>query len=64
MICYKDMTFCPFYVDCKNKDVCHRPLTEKVENDARTLSLPIAMFTSRPECHNQITPNENGKRNC
>ena len=51
MICYKDMTFCPFHKDCETGKVCDRALTDKVQADADAFGLPIAQFIERPECH-------------
>lgn len=30
MICYRDMTYCPYYTDCAHGDSCHRALTQEV----------------------------------
>jgi hypothetical protein len=51
MLCYKDMTFCTFYKTCAIADECHRPATDEVAQGARECGLPIAHFTSTPECH-------------
>ena len=53
MMCYKDMTFCPYYKDCKDADKCQRPLTEKVKQDAERWmkDAPICQFAGKPECH-------------
>lgn len=55
MICYRDMTFCTFYEDCKHKDTCKRPLTDEVQHKAKAWwgsegEAPIAIFTDKPEC--------------
>ena len=50
MECYKDMTFCPFWVQCKNSLTCERALTKKVAVAAIEFGLPVAQFTKRPEC--------------
>ena len=49
MLCYKDMTFCPF-LDCKVES-CHRRLTEKIKKDAENFGLPVARFIDRPDCY-------------
>jgi hypothetical protein len=49
MICYKDMTFCPS-LDCAQDD-CRRKLTLQIQKDARDFGLPIAQFTTIPDCH-------------
>lgn len=51
MICFSDMTFCPFYKDCAKAWNCHRPLTEKVEQAAQRAGLPISAFAEKPDCH-------------
>jgi len=66
MIAYKDMTFCPFYEDCKKQKACHRPLTPEVKaaadawwksgfpESSKRGGAPISMYTGRPSCHDQI----------
>jgi hypothetical protein len=55
MMCYRDMTFCPFWEDCANADECPRPLTPEVQKGAVAWwgdpNPPIAMFVYKPECH-------------
>jgi hypothetical protein len=67
MIHYRDMTFCTFYEDCRDKDECHRPLTELVKLQANKWwnpkgtkrgpdcavpeEAPIAVFSTPPPCH-------------
>ena len=57
MMCYRDMTFCRFYEDCKHKDNCARPLTPEVLAAAQewwspcTGGAPIAQFSTKPNCH-------------
>lgn len=48
MICYRDMTFCSFYKECKNP--CGRSLTEEVEKEADSAHLLISQFIEKPEC--------------
>ena len=48
MICYKDMTFCQFYKECKTP--CYRSLTGDVQKGAKRFKLPLSMFTNKPEC--------------
>ncbi len=50
MICYKDITWCPFG-DCKSSKKCESFLSRKVEVAASKQELPIAIFTERPPCH-------------
>lgn len=55
MICYRDMTFCPFHADCGKAPDCSRPLTKEVEAKAREWwgkdGAPIAQYTEKPPCH-------------
>ena len=55
MICYRDMTFCPFYEDCKQRVQCARPLTPEVIADAvnwwGTADFPVSVFAEKPSCH-------------
>jgi hypothetical protein len=51
MMCYKDMTFCPFFGNCAKRDTCHRPLTTEVVIAAEKLGLPVSQFAEKPECH-------------
>lgn len=58
MICYRDMTFCPFE-DCESFPICDRALTEKVSEGAKKWwatfnqpgGPPIAQFITKPECY-------------
>ena len=57
MLCYKDMTFCSFYKDCKDGETCERALTDEVKADAKNWGdswgcddTPICEFTEKPEC--------------
>ena len=56
MICYRDMTFCPFYEDCADREDCHRPLTPGVRKLAAVWwgdhkgGAPICQFTCQPDC--------------
>lgn len=51
MICYKDMTFCPFFEDCAKAKDCHRPLYEYHRVNAAEIGLPITHYASKPDCH-------------
>ena len=56
MICYKDMTFCPYYRECKDGKDCSRALTDAIESQADKWwgkgagEAPICMFGDKPEC--------------
>jgi hypothetical protein len=62
MICYKDMTFCPYYPTCTLGNVCNRALTPEVSEAAArwwtwfncngdAMGAPIARYTSEPGCY-------------
>lgn len=48
MMCFQDMTFCPF-LECKN-ETCFRRLTDSVKLTAKNKNLAISQFTDKPEC--------------
>ena len=54
MMCYKDTTFCPFYLECKNGNDCGAALTPKVEEDAKKWwgedNPPISVYLDNPNC--------------
>ena len=59
MICYKDITFCPYYLLCKTwqSKGCKVALTPDIEKDAEKWAIdcgfkdvPIAVYTTFPEC--------------
>ena len=56
MMCYKDMTFCPFFGDCAKRDTCHRPLTAEVIIAAQAGDRLISQFAAKPECHTLELP--------
>jgi len=51
MVCYRDMTFCPFHGDCTHAPDCHRPLTEEVMARAAAAKMPICRYADKPRCH-------------
>ena len=55
MISFRDMTFCPFYKDCRKAANCPRPLTQAVKAAAEAWwgepGAPIAVFADKPNCH-------------
>ena len=56
MMCYRDMTFCPFHEDCKAGTTCFRSLTKEVEQGAERWfgpDAPISVFTGKPKCFDQ-----------
>jgi hypothetical protein len=51
MSVHLDMTFCPFWEDCKKASICHRPLTDEVFFAAAANDRPISRFADKPPCH-------------
>lgn len=50
MLCYKDRTYCPFSILCRDGYTCDRALTDKIKKDAEKFGLPISQFNDFPEC--------------
>jgi len=50
MLCYKDMTFCPFWEDCIKQIDCPRCLNDNVLANAERVGLPICRFVEKPDC--------------
>ncbi len=53
MLCYRDMTFCGYYEDCRKGKTCHRALTIAVRNAAQSNHLPICQFGEHPDCYKE-----------
>jgi len=60
MICYKDKTFCTYWLQCKDGYACNRALTPQVKEDADRWwkgfkhpeeEPPIAIYGSPPSCY-------------
>ena len=60
MMCYKDMTFCQFYKECKTP--CYRSLTDDVLKGAERFQLPLSMFTNKPKCFEEKNESYTGKQ--
>lgn len=56
MLCYKGMTFCPFWLVCSKGPSCDRALTNAVLKAAEEWwageegEPPIAKFAEKPDC--------------
>jgi hypothetical protein len=54
MICYRDMTFCPFWEDCRDNYECERALNNYVLMRAYEWwggpGAPICRFSEKPDC--------------
>lgn len=51
MICYRDMTFCPFYINCAHAAACERALSPDIVLAAAEFDLPIAQYSEEPYCY-------------
>ena len=58
MICYKDKTFCTFYLKCFHGDFCSCSLTPKVLKEADEWwgkpDAPISTFSTIPNCFHEL----------
>lgn len=54
MLCYRDMTFCPFWHDCHNAHSCERRLTPDILEAAAKCGLGICEYTKEPHCYKEI----------
>lgn len=53
MICYRDKTWCTWYKDCADRQMCDRVLTPEERAKAESLNLPISQFMAPPKCHTE-----------
>ena len=55
MMCFRDMTFCPFHKDCAESKDCGRAETEDVIKEATEWwggpDFPICVYSAKPDCH-------------
>lgn len=51
MLCYRDMSFCPFYQTCLAHTKCGRALTPEVKAKAESHGLPICQYQHKPPCY-------------
>lgn len=53
---YKNMAFCPFWIDCKTyPDLdCPKALTDEVKKEAKEASMSIIKYTIKPDCFEDI----------
>ncbi len=52
MFCYRDMTFCTYWKECKDGSSCTRALTDKVQAEAEIWmkNPPICIYGEKPDC--------------
>jgi len=60
MICYHDMTFCPYWLVCLHGGDCIRRLSPAVKADSAKIGIPIARFAEEPDCYCPIKEPDNG----
>lgn len=57
MMCYKDMTFCQFWLTCCKGSDCKRAVTKEVQEAAKKWwggeDPPFACFAKKPECYEE-----------
>jgi hypothetical protein len=50
MLCYKDKTFCPYHLLCKDGHTCEDALTRDVFDKAQKAGLDISQYVNYPKC--------------
>lgn len=50
MMCYKDRTYCNFFLLCKTGHDCDRALTNEVAEGAKKAGLYISQYAEFPDC--------------
>lgn len=52
MLCYRDITFCPFHDTCKVGSICGRAYTDTVKKLAEEWlkNPPVALYGEKPPC--------------
>ena len=53
MLCYRDMTFCPYWKKCAGGKGCFRALTKEVKAKSILIGLPICQFADKPDCYEE-----------
>jgi len=59
MMCYKDRTYCGFYLTCCNAETCTRKATPEVRDGAAKHRVPLCLYSETPECYERKTKMEN-----
>ena len=60
MLCYRDITFCPYYMDCEEGNDCPRALKPHIIGKAAEAGLDISAYLDRPEGFAAIRPKGDG----
>ena len=56
MICYKDMTFCPFHEECKLGVMCPRRYSTDVQEKVKESGMCVSLFADKPNCFESKNP--------
>jgi len=62
MLCYRDMTWCPFYADCRECERCNRALTDSIRRKAARAELNLCQFVEKPGCWTEQGEATDGQR--
>lgn len=54
MMCYRDITFCSFYLECREQATCVIALTPDVKRKAREAGLLISGYVDIPNCFKRL----------
>lgn len=54
MICYRDMTFCPFWLECVAGFDCHRAFTDEHADAAERGGWHVSLYADRPDCFAEV----------
>jgi len=68
MICYRDRTYCPYFMICRDGYKCDRALTDKIQKDAEKWwgkpGAPICVYSEFPSCFVRwFEPEKDGEKN-
>lgn len=65
MMCYRDRTYCQFWIECRLGSECGRALTPEVEEAAYKWwggeGAPISIYTNKPKCFEEVDNNDPNK---
>ena len=59
MMCFRDMTFCPYSSKCWHGDTCKRAWTKDLQAEAEAWwgkpGAPVAFYDDKPDCFKEAT---------
>lgn len=50
VICYRDRTYCTYYLECQEGETCSRALTEEVRKKSEEIGMPVCRWLEHPSC--------------